>query len=920
METAVAYAKYPWETLNIYSQQHDRWFEPLSRHLPGPEHLAVYRALMPHDWRTRERGLWIIADPPEVKLPGQGWKLHVSVRTGRGAEALRASIPVLLKHQTHFKFLVDPWSLALTNGKLWPRASGGKFITVYPADEVEFCAVAQELTAALADFTGPYILGDRRAPGSTAVYYRYGGFTGQPRLRPDGVSDLMITAPDGSLHPDIRHPYWSAASWLVTDPFGLDAQREVATENAGDGLAGGRFTIQSAITFTNRGGVYRGVDATTGQSVVVKEARPHVGLGAGRGSNIDVTDLLAKEHRILTTLAEVEQFVDPVALFHEWEHSFLVEKFVDGRHLGQISISSNPLYANQLTGAAFAAYHGRMRGLFAQVAAAIAAAHRHGIVLADLSFTNIMVEGDDRIRLIDLEGAIEEGVDPTPGLYTPGVSGPRVAGAEPTAADDYAALGAMMFGSVVLSNAVVGFHPPARERFLAELKSDLALPADLIALISDLTSGAPPDGEVVGKRIAELCVADPAAWPEVLPFGRPAGEQIVGERAGRLRTRIEDTVAGVTRYIRATASPLRDDRLFPADLGVFETNPFSVALGAAGVLRALHRLPGDVPPALRSWILRRDLSGRDLPPGLYHGTAGIAWALDELGEREAAVALMRRTAGHPLLLGQADVLNGCAGYGLAALRFWHRTGERSFLDEAIRIGTHLAARADRDETGVSWRNPEGKIPIGYGCGASGIALFLLYLHHATGDAETLRLGRQALDFDLARAVTTDYGMTSFLADAQDKSAVLRSYWDFGTAGILTTLVRYLDTTGDEALAAWLDRLLPDITRKYAVLPQMFHGLAGMGNVLLDVAEFTGRDHLYADAQRLAEGVLLFAIDRPEGIAFPGEQAVRETCDFATGSAGVALFLDRVLRSGPGSRTTNFNFVVDELLPGRGDGR
>ena len=49
----MAYAKYTWETLNIYGQQHDRWFEPLSRHLPGPEHLAVYRALVPHDWRAR---------------------------------------------------------------------------------------------------------------------------------------------------------------------------------------------------------------------------------------------------------------------------------------------------------------------------------------------------------------------------------------------------------------------------------------------------------------------------------------------------------------------------------------------------------------------------------------------------------------------------------------------------------------------------------------------------------------------------------------------------------------------------------------------------------------------------------------------------------------------------------------------------
>ncbi|GAA2670248.1 hypothetical protein GCM10010400_34400 [Streptomyces aculeolatus] len=57
----------------------------------------------------------------------------------------------------------------------------------------------------------------------------------------------------------------------------------------------------------------------------------------------------------------------------------------------------------------------------------------------------------------------------------------------------------------------------------------------------------------------------------------------------------------------------------------------------------------------------------------------------------------------------------------------------------------------------------------------------------------------------------------------------------------------------------------------------------------------------------------------EGAGFPGEQVVRESADFATGTAGVALFLDRLLGSGTGRRD-NFNFVVDELLPGYGTAR
>ena len=56
------------------------------------------------------------------------------------------------------------------------------------------------------------------------------------------------------------------------------------------------------------------------------------------------------------------------------------------------------------------------------------------------------------------------------------------------------------------------------------------------------------------------------------------------------------------------------------------------------------------------------------------------------------------------------------------------------------------------------------------------------------------------------------------------------------------------------------------------------------------------------------------MDRPEGIGFPGEQTARESADFATGAAGIALFLNR-LHQAEVAIAPNFNFVVDELLPG-----
>lgn len=928
---------YAWETFNIYRQQDARWFEPLNRRQPTPEHLAEYRAAIGGGWRLRRRGLWFIADPPgDAALPAQGWKLHVSTRSQDSTAALRAALPVLREAMVPFKFLMDPWSVRFTNGKLWPRGSSGKFMAVYPPDEETFRAVATALATALREFTGPYVLSDRRCPDSTTAYYRYGGFTGNPQVRDDGAFNLMIKAPDGSLYPDERPPYWNAPPWLDRDPFGLPAvdpePDPAASDEAADHLLDGRFRVETALHFSNRGGVYRAHDTRTGRAVIIKEARPHVGLGSG---DIECVELLGKEHRLLTRLADTGHFVAPVSLFAEWEHHFLAEELVEGPQLSQISISENPLYTLELTPAGLAAYHGRMLGMFGQLTEAIAAAHRAGIVLGDLSWTNVLVEeATGRIRVIDLEGAIEEGVDPQLGLFTKGISSPdMVASGTCRQRDDWYALGSMMFGAIMLANNLVGYHPPALARVLDEVCRDLGVPADLPELVRELTGRAAAPAEwdpaVLAKRIAALSVTEPAAWPQLIPLARPAAEQLAGERLAGLRDRVRTTVEGTVGYLHATATPERTDRLFPADLGVFETNPLGLAFGACGVLHTLRTVTGEVPDRFLAWVLGQDADPAHLPPGLYHGLAGIAWVLAESGQAAYAGRLLRAANADPLALARAGVLHGAAGLGLANLRLWQLTGDDDLLAAAVRVGRHLADTAEYDDRGAYWRRSadpltggaDGGIPLGYGHGPAGVALFQLYLTKASGDDAHLELGRRALDYELAHAQALNPVVTSFPSYADRSEPVLRSYWDQGTAGVVTTLVRYLAATGDPALRDWLPRLLPDICRKYAVSAQLFHGLAGLGNAVLDVAEFTGDEALLAEAWRVAEGVLQFAIDTPEGIAFPGEQAVRESADLATGGAGVALFLHRLAQAGPGRRT-NANFLLDDLLaaPAAGAGR
>ncbi|WP_033825653.1 class III lanthionine synthetase LanKC [Kitasatospora sp. MBT63] len=906
-----------WQALQFYLPFDQRWYETAGRHLPEPEHLAVFRSLAPDGWRTRRRGLWFIADPPAAGPgPAQGWKLHVTALPGESVQVLRLALPVLLRAGVRCKFLIDPYAVRLTGNKTFSRTASGKFITVYPADEQQFHAVGGALAAALEGRTGPYILSDRRWPGSTAVYYRYGGFAAVNRLRPDGLSDLMISAPDGTPVPDVRAPYFEAPDWAV-DPFPPEPEEP-------DAPLAGRYTPHTALAFGNRGGVYLATDAQTGRDVVLKEARPGVMVGrAGRWA----ADVLAKEYRLLTELADTGLFVRPVDFFHECGHAFLVEEVLDGLHYGRHSIVHNPVVTLGLEPEAVRAYLLAQRTLWRGLALAVAAAHERGILLGDLSYTNAFVSPDGAtVRILDLETAVREDEDHHLGIYTVGLASPRLVATDRyDRAADWHALGALVLSSLMVVNNTTGFHRPALPRFLAALAEDLALPAELVDLVGWLTDAAATDEDFDGAEVVERIDALPLethpGWDRPVPLALPATVRHHGtdRPPGPSDAELAALTEQVAAYAEAVADPQREDRLFPADPLVFQTNPLSVAYGAMGVLHGLHRLRGEVPERLLAWALARDVDPGRYPPGLYLGQAGIAWVFDELGRPEVAGALMDRARVHPLRFADPGVLHGAAGYGTACLHLWQRLGDDRLLTDALEAGEALAAGCVRDERGARWpqAGPDGeRVRVGHGHGASGIALFLLYLHLATGQECWYRLGREALAFDLGQGTVISGRALVFPGTAREPGAeggVLRNYWDEGTAGVTTTVLRYLAARPDAELLAVLPRLLADSARKYTVLPQLFHGLAGLGNVLLDAGELLHEERWFAEARRVAEGVLLSRIDRPQGVVFPGEQALRESTDFATGSIGVALFLDRLRHARPGGRT-NFNFTVDGLLP------
>jgi lantibiotic modifying enzyme len=264
----------------------------------------------------------------------------------------------------------------------------------------------------------------------------------------------------------------------------------------------------------------------------------------------------------------------------------------------------------------------------------------------------------------------------------------------------------------------------------------------------------------------------------------------------------------------------------------------------------------------------------------------------DLGLVEEADRLLDVSKDRPLLLEDPGLYYGAAGWGLANLWFWARTGTDRFLSAAHDIGQHLLTSLRQDEHGVFWQY-DGKVPFGLGHGQSGIALFLTYLHAASANRAALDAAKGALQFELAHAEERENLLLWYQHGGVDSGPLL-PYTRFGTAGFGAAALRYSCLSGDEQfLRISLRCAHAAAIRNSSKLWQDF-GLAGFGELLLDFYQVTGDINYLNNAFHTASGILPSRITRAEGFAFAGYDHLRISCDVGMGSAGIGMFLHRLL--------------------------
>lgn len=891
--------------VSVFTLLDREFFLSINRRTPGTEFSsAVAEILDGGRWTLQADGVWTGAHPEGWAHQPQGWKLHLSATPQNAQTVLRRAAAVLRDDPAPFKFACDGAVLFLMLAKNWAREGGGKFITVYPADEAHFRRLGQSLSQATAGLEGPYILSDRRVPGSRVVFYRYGQHLAREELNARGQRAQQILDPAGASVSDRRRGYYQLPDW-VHDPFGAKAVR-VVEGDAKKVTLQERYQVEGVLRYSNAGGIYRARDLQRGRTVVVREARPFTGF---INKTVDAVALLHKEARVLRLMhgtGWTPRFVDE---FQVWEHHYLVQEQVKGAPLREYALAR---YFKRDKVASPRRLFWTFRDLVLQLVKGVEAFHRRGVVVRDLSTDNVLVRLDGSLCFIDLEYAWERhGEQPyAPGIATPGFApAEQVAGDEPRETDDWHALGAAVVEMCSMMANGLGLNRGGVLATAEMMVDEVGLPRGLLAMARGLLDPDPATrwaGDDVRAALRAIR-ADDVPWAPRHP-GRSV-DPAAAPRAGAIRAELAETAEGLCAFFEASAEPEREECLFPASPQAQVLNAVCVQLGACGPVEYVRRVRGQVPGRWLDWMERKAEPDR-CPPGLYLGQAGVALTLAACGRRDAARRLLLQAADSPLLETEFDLYHGAAGVGVAALALGAALDDDELRDVARRMGGRLEETAERRSRGIAWRTAEGTIPCGLAEGGSGISLFYTYLGACTGDARWWDRAAQALEFEFSQAASFA-GVVVWPATGGTRRRTSKSpHVVFGSAGVGTAAARLYACTGAPELRSWAERCAETVTFRWTNKLWQDMGFAGWGELFLDMQAVTGEAKYGEHAARMAEIILPNRVRTRLGLAFPGAGLNRVASDFGMGASGIGLFLHRVLHPG-----TERAFFPDHLLAG-----
>lgn len=591
------------------------------------------------------------------------------------------------------------------------------------------------------------------------------------------------------------------------------------------------YRIEKVLRSSHKGGLYAAEDIRDGTRVVLKEAGPSETAVAR----------LQHEHAMLNRLAGI----DGVPAVHDHfvvdDHHFLALRQLNGRPLSQVLADRYPWCVSPLNAHDFAEHARWALGVHQRLSRLVAAIHERGVVHSDLHLVNVLLRRDGSVAVIDFGSAYVAEERPRAALNRHGY----VAPSDRTgfALDRYtlACLGMALF---LPMTAATRFDTGRARQLARAVAQQFPVPArfliEAVRTIEGTGDGSAPTWS-------------PRRGPVTITAHHEGWQQARG---------------ALTAAILASATPGRDDCLFPGHFDELTAGGLGIAHGAAGVLYALAVTDCGRHPSFEEWLVERALRPEAATrPGLYDGLHGVAYVLDHLGYRQRALDVLDRCRRSPRAALGVDLFGGLSGIGLNLAHFAERSGDPELLADALAVADEIADGAE----------PTGQEGLLYGW--SGPALLFVRLYQHTGDAALLDLARTALRWDLCRFPRAQEGLAR------------------GGCGIALVADEYLACKDDAELAQESRNVRHSVRSPVPCTPGLFDGSAGILAYL---------SHHYPPGDAVEEPVIAarthrliwHALSYQRCMAFPGEQPVQLPMDLANGAAGILLALGAAVHCEP----------------------
>ncbi|UOQ49760.1 class III lanthionine synthetase LanKC [Gracilibacillus caseinilyticus] len=825
----------------------ERYYEPPKIRA---EDSTLCVSTIPEGWRTQSDDHWVYYVKPNSTLPIQGWKIHISSTAKEAQSTLDIVSSFLFKESIPFKHVSNIRELVFKNSKYGDRGSSGKFITVYPLNNKNFEYLMKQLHELLSGKpNGPYILSDKRWFDGN-VYFRYGAF-GEMYVSEGAAKIPAIKTPTGEYVPDSREAYY-VVPHFVKEPDFIQEMTEIQESKMVTPSELNNYEMDSALHFSNGGGVYLAYLKETGEQFVLKEGRPGAGLD---GQSKDAVERLNHEASILKRLKGLNHVVQYRDLFQAWEHTFLVEEYISGTPLNTWLAAYYPFSNNE----DYSDYSPRLINILKQIIQALEEIHSRGVGMGDLQPANVMVTASDEVKLIDFESASDISDDKHPGLMTPGYT-----------------------GSIDLNRKQADWFA------LSRIARQVFVP---IGPVYDMAE------DVLNKHDEWI----------IRTFGQEALDIIKGieSKCEELEaTPIESVLSAPSQFLKKEDLPqiienlrkgivadLRDgQRLLPGDIRQFESpnGLLNVLTGGFGAVMALSRT-GQLPPKAEEWVetYSSETYFKDLDYGLFTGKAGIAGVLYETGRIDKAKKIYDSIP-EQLDMNDISLMSGLSGIGLGLLSASTLPELDYLLDKALSIADQLELLLEQD---VPVRPSDmDAIPIGLLDGWSGVSLFFSALYRVTGDNHWFNLSNRSIAKDMDQCVLEDSG----LYQVKDNSRFV-PYLYGGSAGIGLAMIvlRQLQET-----KLWEKELrgIGHLTKsKCFYSPGLFRGLTGLiefANAIDSELNIMGDTHV----EKAIETINLFLLESDGKYYLPGDYNYRISGDVFSGSSGMLLVLNAIKSS------------------------